>query len=336
MTPTFAKATAVQATGSHTYTANFLSEWCIGSVTHGGVVTATLLRVATTHFSSTLARQNQPHTITLHAEFLRRTRIGPATFTVRDMKLGRQTSTIHITLTQDGREEVVAYVTNANMATESGLTIQTGWTPNPPPPAPPVDLARLAADGEDANWVVLKNLPHPKLRKAVNRVRIHVPRHGQARPNVIDEWLRLESGERFPAEGVGFVSDIWPQMLEGLVKRQQGAADVTQTVVRKSTGTNEGESKNESELPWLWYPTLVLNLDVKKALPPEGVEWLHVRVESKHVQNGRYDYEVIIFDEAGDIIALSHHVAMVLEGTRNTAARKTDKTKTKNESKSKI
>lgn len=32
--------------------------------------------------------------------------MGRALFTVKDTKLGRQTSIIHVTLTQDGREEV--------------------------------------------------------------------------------------------------------------------------------------------------------------------------------------------------------------------------------------
>ncbi|KAI3341897.1 thioesterase-like superfamily-domain-containing protein [Ustulina deusta] len=310
MTPAFAEATAVKATGTHTYSAHFPSEWCIGSVTHGGVVTATLLRVARTHFSSTLAKQEQPHTITFHAEFLRRTRAGSATFTVKDMKLGRQTSTIHISLTQDGREEVVAYLTNANMITESGLTLQTGWSPSPPLPPPPTDFAKLAAEGEDANWVLFKDLPHPKLRKAVNRARMYVPRNGQAQPNVIDEWMRLESGERFPMEGIGFVSDMWPHMIEGLARRQQEA-----------DGKKSPAGKRDDDLPWLWYPTLTLNLDIKKALPPEGVEWLHVRVHSKNIRNGRSDYEVVIFDDTDDIVALSHHVALVVDGSRNTAKR---------------
>ncbi|KAI0489921.1 thioesterase-like superfamily-domain-containing protein [Xylaria cf. heliscus] len=310
MVPTFAEATAVKATGSHTYTAHFPSEWCIGSVTHGGVVTATLLRVAATHFGTTLAKQKQPDTITLHAEFLRRTRVGLATLTVKDMKVGRQTSTIHITLTQDDREEVVAYVTNTNMATEAGFTLQTGWSANPPLPAPPTDFAKLAADGEDDNWVVWKDLPHPKLRKAVNRARMHIPRHGQKQPNVVDEWMRLESGERFTMEGIGFVSDMWPQMIEGLVARQEETDKGTQTTNKSARGL------------WLWYPTLVLNLDIKKTLPPEGVEWLHVRVQSKHIKNGRYDYEVLIFDDTGDLVAISHHVALVVDGSRNTAARR--------------
>ncbi|KAI1822796.1 thioesterase-like superfamily-domain-containing protein [Xylaria intraflava] len=311
MAPTFAEATAVRATGSHTYAGYFPSEWCIGSVTHGGVVTATLMRVAATHFGTTLAAQRQPHTILFHAEFLRRTRQGDVVFTVRDVKLGRQTSTVHITLTQDGRDEVVAYLTNADMAAETGLTLPTGWSPSPPLPPPPADFAKLAADGEDADWVVISDVPHWKLRKAVHRVRMYVPRAGQADPNVVDEWVRLESGEKLTMEGVGFVSDMWPQLMEGLVSRQEAEGKSPLAAITRSA---EGH-------PWLWYPTLTLDLDFKKALPAEGVEWLRVRLQSKQVRNGRYDYEIVIFDDAGDIVALSHHAAMVVDGSRNTGAR---------------
>ncbi|KAI0392022.1 thioesterase-like superfamily-domain-containing protein [Xylariaceae sp. FL0594] len=318
--PTFAEATAVKATGSHTYTAHFPTEWCIGSVTHGGVVTATILRVAATHFGTTLAAQKQPHTITLHAEFLRRTKAGDATFKVKDVKLGRQTSTIHVSLSQkDGREEqlVVAYVTNADMGAEQGLTLPTGWTPDPRLPPKPTDFARLAKEGEDGGgggWVELRDLPHRTLRKAANRVRMHVPRAGQAAPNVVDEWIRLDSGERMTAEAVGFVADMWPQMMDAMVARQR----------EQERGQSQSQSQGGSgdHLPWLWYPTLVLNLDFKKALPPQGVDWLHVRLHAKQIRNGRYDYEVVIFDEQEEIVALSHHVALVLDGTRNTAGRK--------------
>lgn len=59
------------------------------------------------HFDTTLKKQNQPHTLALHLDFLRRTDIGNATFTVKDVKLGRQTSIVHVTLSQGEREEVV-------------------------------------------------------------------------------------------------------------------------------------------------------------------------------------------------------------------------------------
>ncbi|KAI1504528.1 thioesterase-like superfamily-domain-containing protein [Biscogniauxia marginata] len=310
MAPTFAEATAVEAKDSHTYHVNFHPEWCIGSVPHGGVVTSALLRVAALHFRTTLASQNQPHTMTVHVEFVRRTQTGPATVAVRDVKLGRQTSTIHVTLTQNGREEVVAYITNANLDTESGVSLETGWSLQPPPPPRPADFARLGAEGSNEHWAELKNRPFSKFRAAMNHVRMFLPRGGRTRPNLVEEWVRLESGERFTNESIGFVSDAWPQLLEGFEGEKKKKKD------------EEGGQKS-----WQWYPTLVLNLDVKKALPPEGVEWLFVRLEAKQVRNGRQDYEIVILDETGEIVALSHHVAMVLSGEKNLAKRRTGKSK---------
>ncbi|EOD47631.1 putative thioesterase family protein [Neofusicoccum parvum UCRNP2] len=295
MAPTFADATAVAAVGSHTYSANFYTDWSVGSVPHGGFVTSVFLRVASTHFGTTLAAQNQPHTITLHLEFLRRTQEGPATFKVKDAKLGRQTSTIHVSLVQDGREEVVGYITNSNIDAEDGVSFETGWALHPA--SPPVDLARLA-DDKDANWAEMTEKPFPKFRKVTNRVRMYLPRRGQAMTSVCDEWIRLESGERWTNEGIGLVSDLWPQIIEEFRREEKNAAP-------------------------FWYPTLLLNLDIKKSLPEEGTEWLFARVRAKKIKNGRQDLEVVIHDASGDIVALSHHVGLVLSAERNMAKRRT-------------
>lgn len=71
-----------------------------------------------------------------------------------------------------------------------------------------------------------------------------------------------------------------------------------------------------------WYPTLLLNLDIKKALPDEGVEWLFVRVDSKVIKNGRMDLDIVIMDKEGDVVALSQHVAFAVDLSRNLAVRK--------------
>ncbi|KAI1075584.1 thioesterase-like superfamily-domain-containing protein [Whalleya microplaca] len=304
MTITLTEATAIEAVDTHVYSTNFKSEWCVGSVPHGGIVTAVFLRVAATHFRTTLAAQNQPHTITVHLEFLRRTQEGPATLTVRDVKLGRQTSTVHITLSQDGREEVVGYLTNSNLDVEQGPTFNTGWSLQPSPP--PADLPRLAAEGSDANWAEQKKTQ--TFRKVYNNFHLYFPRNGQVMPSMADEWLRLTSGERFTNESLGVVSDLFPLINEEMMRAQNGG-------------------KRNGPRPVMWYPTVALNLDIKKALPPEGVEWLFVRVHAKSAKNGRDDLEVVILDEAGDIVALSHHVVLMLSAERNTAARRKEPSK---------
>lgn len=67
---------------------------------------------------------------------------------------------------------------------------------------------------------------------------------------------------------------------------------------------------------------MLLNLDFKKVIPDEGLEWLFVRVAAKQIRNGRMDLEIVIMDAEGDIIALSHHVALALSSDRNIAERK--------------
>jgi acyl-CoA thioesterase FadM len=72
-----------------------------------------------------------------------------------------------------------------------------------------------------------------------------------------------------------------------------------------------------------WYPTVLLNMDFKKPLPEEGVEWLFVRSDAKQIKNGRMDIEIVILDEGGEIVALSHHIALAVDSSRNFADRKT-------------
>jgi hypothetical protein len=296
----FADATTVKATSSHTYTAYFPVDWCIGSVPHGGFVTSVFLSVVKTHFSTTLKKQNQPHTIALGLNFLRRTEVGEALFTVREVKLGRQTSVVHVTLSQNidnhTREEVVGYFTQSNLDTEKGVTFETGWSLDGQPP--PVDL-HLLKNGQDKNWSRAPPSPFAAFRKASQQAAFHLPRQGQSLLGCIDSWntFNTVAPEKFTNTTLGFLSDVWLQQpLETMLK-------------------------DEDSKKTFWYPTVLLNLDIKKALPEEGVEWLFVRVRAKKVKNGRYDLEIIIMDEDGDIVALSNHVVLALDASRNLAKR---------------
>lgn len=161
------------------------------------------MQVATAHFKTTLAAQDQPNTISLHLEFVRRTQEGPALFTVRDVKIGRQTSTIHISLSQDGKEEVAGYITNMNMVKESGLNLETGWKLDPPSPA--ADLRKLELD-EDENWGLQRSMPFAHFRRATSKVQFYFPKKGQISRNISDEWIKLSTGENWTNESLGFLS----------------------------------------------------------------------------------------------------------------------------------
>ncbi|KAF1924368.1 uncharacterized protein M421DRAFT_424816 [Didymella exigua CBS 183.55] len=287
--PGWEEATAVQKVSANTYSCTLYEDWCIGSVPNGGYVTGCVLEVVKTHFNTSLAKQNQPHTIALHIEFMRRTQTGPALFTVEDVKLGRQASVVHVTMTQDGRKEIVAYVTNSNIAAEEGFSFDTKHEPLPAPP--PVDLAKLETDSDEL-WK-LSEVPFAKFRKATAQVNFHLPRAGPVRPNIVDEWFCWSDGTNFTQTSIGFVSDMYPQIVENLKETKEA----------------------------FWYPTLLLNLDIKKLLPAEGVKWLRVRAELKQIKNGRLDLGIWVHDAAGELVALSNHVGFVVSASRNLAAR---------------
>ncbi len=120
--------------------------------------------------------------------------------------------------------------------------------------------------------------------------------------------------------------DTFPQ----LVETRKNAADVEAEMQRlqtrsefsksSATRTSLSSASNPSGEPTsarFWYPTVCLSLDVKKPLPSEGVQWLFSRVRAKQIKNVRIDLEVIILDEQGDLVALSHHIALILGAERN-------------------
>jgi hypothetical protein len=194
---------------------------------------------------------------------------------------------------QDGRQEVVAYVTNSNTDTETGFTADSGFRASPPVPS--VDMSKLEKD-EDPNWKYIPALRYADFRKATKRLHFYLPRNEQAAKHLADEWICFSDGTSFTDSSVAFAADIFPLLVESLRKEDDGP---------------------------FWYPTLLLNLDVKKSLPAEGVKWLQVRVEMKKVFKGRMDLEVFVHDAEGDLVALSHHVGYVVDASRNTAARRT-------------
>ncbi|KAI4222770.1 MAG: hypothetical protein L6R36_005899 [Xanthoria steineri] len=322
----------VQALDSHTYQGKFPDEWSIGNVPHGGFVTSCFLSAAALHFATTHAARNQPHTITLHLSFLRRTSIGPARFTVRDVKLGRRTSTLHVALTQpdnddddDPEPSVLGYLTQSNLGTEQGISLPTGWSLHPPPLLLlHSSTAALKAD-RDPNWTRARRLS--TFRKAAARTEFYLPRQGQLAPAMADEWIRLADGGRFTQTALGFVVDQFPQIVE---IHPDAAAAVASSFSSSSSGDQGADGdgdggrrsrEEEAMRRTKWYPTVLLNLDVKKALPEEGVEWLFVRVRAKRIQNGRMDLEVVVLDEEGDLVAVSDHVCLIVGAERNTTRR---------------
>ncbi|CAG8040107.1 unnamed protein product [Penicillium olsonii] len=337
MTPnsSFEQAIKVTPQGANKYSAHLRPEWCIGTVPHGGYTTAVIYNLALAHFAHAHSKQyKSPATpISIQLSFLRRTASGPATFEVEDVKIGARTSTIHIKLLQPSEKKpgtletmVVGYITVSPADAEVGISAKTGWKPQPAPASGSradgsVDLSALGSTGSDGSWVKL-NPPFPEFRKAGAQLELFGPGGGKSLQEQggglsIDQWARFRPGGdvngRWTDAAVAYLIDMFPSALDGFDTMSAEAA------AKESGGpVDKLKAKN-------WYPTVTLNVDMKKRLPVEGVEWLYSRVVTKVVKDGRTDLEVTVLDENGEIVALSTQVGLALSASRNVGTRKMGK-----------
>ncbi|KIW72546.1 hypothetical protein, variant [Phialophora macrospora] len=306
------------------------------AVPNGGYVTSAFLVVARTHMSLT-HRSRSSHPINLHLEFLRRTSVGPAIFTVKDVKLGSRISNLHITLSQkqdaandEGpyQDEAEGYITMSNISTEEGLSLDTQY--HLYPPALPVNLSLLASQGHDENYTHRASDPFPSFRRAAQNIQIFLvrperkpaPDRSTGRPRaMVEQWVRFSPQTphlngvpgRWTNDALGFVVDMFPQVVESYVNpfvEEAAIGQHSQSDLKQFLASNEPRAK-------YWYPTLALNLDVKKLLPEEGVEWLFVRVKAKLIRNGRFDLDIEVWDEQGELVATSVHASLVVDASRN-------------------
>ncbi|KAL4811543.1 thioesterase-like superfamily-domain-containing protein [Aspergillus unguis] len=336
----FEQAVTVTPLGANRYSAFLQNAFCIGTVPHGGYTSAVLYRLALVHFASahpSLYKGEPATPISMHLTFLRRTAEGPVRLRVTDTKLGRRTSSVHVELlqakdqapTQDKAQaqaqaqedeanmevKVAGYITVSPASAEEGVSSNTEWELHPAP-APGsqsdggVDLARLGREQADGTWVI-QDAPFKEFRKATTQVELFGPDPAKAKRKngIVDQWARLKpEGEltRWSNEGVVFLTDMFPMALDGFDSMAAGAEEAS------------GRSGPTAQY---WFPTVTLNIDLKKRLPEAGEEWLYSRVVTKEVRDGRTDLDVTILDQKGEVVALSTQVGLVVSASRNIGKR---------------
>ncbi|KAK3324979.1 thioesterase-like superfamily-domain-containing protein [Apodospora peruviana] len=315
--PFHPEAIKVDRLDLHTYAATLSETFAIGTVPNGGYVSSCILQAATVH----LASRGQTDPLTCHFEFLNRTEVGPVVIVIEDIKLGRQLSTLHATLYQgsllpqapwispaSSRKAIVAYFTMTDLRKEKGISLPTGFSLQAPaPPPPPTAGFGALENGTDPFWVVMKPATGTSFNRALDNIVYHVPRRGQTTKSVVDVWVKLACGENFSNASLGYVADCWPYVIESY--RPKTREQMVRDKVPFAPDTV------------FWYPTVVMNLELKKSLADGGKRWLRMRVLAKEIKNGRLDLEVLIFDAEGELVALSQHVNLILGAERNTAGR---------------
>ncbi|KAI3325957.1 hypothetical protein HD806DRAFT_520675 [Xylariaceae sp. AK1471] len=176
----------------------------------GGYVATCLLEAVSEHMRS----RKQPDALCAHIEFLDRTLSGAAAILVKEVKLGRQLSTVHVTLYQNGLlteapwvtkgvsiRKLLAYVTCFNVQLQSGLTLKTSYTLSNPPQS--IDFEKVIREGNDEHWIPYGSR---SLEKPGFKIKLW---------DNLEFYLRLKCGEPFTTASLAFVADTWPHIVEG-------------------------------------------------------------------------------------------------------------------------
>lgn len=278
--------------------------------------------------------REQTDTLTSHFAYVNRASAGTGIIVIEEVKLGRQISTLQLTLWQgDGilshapwvtpsvtRRVMHVSATQVNLRKFSGHSFPTNYelATNSSIAKPP-DFTLLQTTGGDPSW---KECEAPastaKLRPSLLNWRYFLPAEEPIVPGYTDLWMSLASGESITQAAMPYVVDAFPYEVVALflAPEVRAALEPAPTSSRKA---EQGKAMHNGKLTRgdLWFPTVVLNLENKTLLPSEGVKWLNMRVAAKQIKDGRMDINVTIRDTNGQIIALSHQVALMVSMDRN-------------------
>ena len=206
----------------------------------------------------------------------------------------------------------------SNISRESGLTLDTEYKMYPP--ALPADLSLLISTGEDGNYMLRRKEVFPNFRRAALNIQMYLI-NPSVRPSshpksINDQWVRFyptQKEGRWTNDSFGFLVDMFPQIVEQYINPVAEDAAVTESDPEKLKAI----VKDSAQKAKYWYPTMTLNLDVKKLLPEEGVEWLFTRTKAKSIKNGRFDLDIEVWDAEGELVAISSHSSLVVDTSRN-------------------
>lgn len=148
----FNDATSVRKLEAGRYDAVIDGTWSVGEVPNGGYLLALVMRAM-------LTESSQPHPIATSAHYLDRPRAGAALITVRTLRVGRTTATLHATLEQN--DLPLMHVTST-MAELDARSVPEWNGPPPEPVAPLEECVPAVVDLPDGTHVGL--LEHVDLR----------------------------------------------------------------------------------------------------------------------------------------------------------------------------
>ncbi|OBT67388.1 hypothetical protein VE03_03071 [Pseudogymnoascus sp. 23342-1-I1] len=322
----------LQQIKSHAYTSSWHRDWTVGPNLHGGHIAAAVQLAAQTHFTTTLAAQNQPDIFTLHLDFLLACAPEALQITVVDLKVGKGTSTIQLQVMQKDKLKVIAIATSTNFSPSVALgpTAKSDWALLHPDPKPAPDFDKVAAHKPDENWlpaiVLGEILPFSRRLLTLN------PRGGFPTAGVCDAWYTLP-GDRMDTTCLTMMADFVPSMSDTLL-RNNSPYDAHRIFKSIEAWADENpgvpapltyNSLEDAARATIFNMTLTLDIEFKRRPPGGGQEWIFSRSATRIIQDGRMDLDVTLCDHNMDILCLSRQSLMVLDAGRKFTTRKKER-----------
>ncbi|KAF7954983.1 uncharacterized protein EAE97_000242 [Botrytis byssoidea] len=244
-----------------------------------------------------------------------------ATLSIKDIHLGKYSSTTLLTISQKGKECMMGFMNLTNLSHTQGYSFPVPQTLHPsPPPACIPDLTTNTSP----HWISYQTPYHPSsLRRVHSYPKFFVPLSPQP-PSLRDQWLTpTHPFTRFTNETLSFLLDISFPILDNFYpeKASGGQAATVQVGLAQKREREMGVAKNvDVESGSYRAPAMITSLatsiEIKKLLPPGGSKWLFMRAQAKEIKDGRLSMEVMVFDEGMELVALSRQLCPIIELSR--------------------
>ncbi|SMY22305.1 unnamed protein product [Zymoseptoria tritici ST99CH_1A5] len=317
----FHEAANVKRIGSHEYTGDIHAEYSYGAVAHGGYLISLMWLAIELHFKTTHASIAQPDINAFHIEFLRPVSVGPVMISIKDVRLGKTSSTVHASLSQAGKERCVVYSTNSGpAATRTTISMPMDHRPQPLPP--PINFDNVLI-GSDPSWIRYDHpqdlaLPNATLRRLIYAVQRHPPPNR----NIVHQWITpRRSSEKWTNASLGILLDSSVPPMENFYD------DAPHNYFNGAKRAMQLEAENRSlydHPPWLvprMYPTVNMSVQIKRQLPEEGEKWLSLRWHTKECLHGRFDVDIEVWDVKNNLIATGFSIWTIADNSRSLSTR---------------
>ncbi|KAE9366745.1 hypothetical protein N431DRAFT_548499 [Stipitochalara longipes BDJ] len=303
---TFEAAIAVRPLNGSTniFTANIAWDWCGEYGAWGGYIAALLCQTARTYLTLTRlsSKPAQPDPINSHFQLFYPNTPGPVRLTASLLKPGSRISVVKIELQKTvppnipSQGEIIYRTCALGIITMSNISLETGLTLRTEPSVPKEEIPNRETECEQ--WT-LENDP------IMEEIYLRAPVNDKLTTWVVKGSQNDGVTDRFGSS----VMRTWscrPGMQEFDILSIVALCDWSQAA------PSNFSPKHADLKAGVLYATMSMTTEIKKV--PKGAKWLYMRARVNVIKNGRFDMEVHIVDEGGELVAICKHAAVVVEG----------------------